>query len=98
MTSNRRSILASAEAHSGDLFPRDVRLPRFGFVGQILDSFADHFEFSKCGILSHPLGEKRLSSSTRLGPDVLESVADMFEVSAIVFHKEAASARIRSCR
>jgi len=56
---------------------------------------SDHFELAERGVLTDPLLEERVAPGARVGGDVREGLADVFQVDAIVFHNDVASARIR---
>jgi len=60
-----------------------------------LDGLADHFQLAEGSVLPHPLSEERVAAGAGVRRDVTECVADVLQVDAIVFHKEAASSRIR---
>jgi hypothetical protein len=71
-----------------------VGLLRFDLEGQVLDGLAYDLELGcvvSCRIRS---AKERVAAGAR-GRRDLNRVADVFEVNAIVFHREAASARIR---
>jgi hypothetical protein len=65
---------------------------------RFLTGLADHLELANRRVLPHPLREKRLAARVRIVGDIVQRVADIVKIDAIVLHREAASARIRSCR
>jgi len=55
--------------------------------------------FVSCGrSFSTTVGEEHGASGARVHRDIIKRVANVFEVDAIVFHKDVASARIRCWR
>ncbi len=64
-------------------------------LGKILDGLSDDFQLPERGVLTHAVVDKRVMAATAVRGHIVECVANVLEVDAVVSHSTAASARIR---
>jgi hypothetical protein len=84
--------------HARNLLPGDGRMRSGQGSRYMFNGLANDFKVTDDGILGFPVFEEKLPSRTCVFLNVGEGIMNMEEINAIILHKGAALARIRSLR
>lgn len=85
-------------AHTGNLFPRNLRGKIASRLSDLLDGLADDLKIANDGVLHHRVCVESLTSVNCVAFDPCDGIPDVLQIDPVFLHSGTASARIRSSR